>query len=79
MRLGLLVLLEAYRRQSGRCSCCARNSPRRFFEAAAGGDMDALLVMLAPDVIFHGAGGGKVQAIHAVVNPGELDHIRTCV
>jgi len=34
---------------------------RRFFEAAAGGDMDALLGMLAPDVVLHGDGGGKVQ------------------
>src|SRR6185437_11735162 len=30
---------------------------------AAGGDMDALLAMLAPDVVFHGDGGGKAQAI----------------
>jgi RNA polymerase sigma-70 factor (ECF subfamily) len=36
---------------------------RRFFEAAAGGDMDALLGMLAPDVVFHGDGGGKAQAV----------------
>jgi RNA polymerase sigma-70 factor (TIGR02957 family) len=36
---------------------------RRFFEAAAGGDMDALLGMLAPDVVFHGDGGGKAKAI----------------
>jgi RNA polymerase sigma factor (sigma-70 family) len=36
---------------------------RRFFAAAAGGDMDALLGMLAPDVVFHGDGGGKAQAI----------------
>lgn len=35
----------------------------RFFEAAAGGDMDALLGMLAPDVVFHSDGGGKAQAI----------------
>src|SRR5947209_4269933 len=34
---------------------------RRFFEAAAGGDMDALLGMLAPDVAVHGDGGGKAQ------------------
>jgi RNA polymerase sigma factor (sigma-70 family) len=34
---------------------------RRFFEAAEGGDLDALLGMLAPDVVFHGDGGGKVQ------------------
>jgi RNA polymerase sigma factor (sigma-70 family) len=36
---------------------------RRFFRAAAGGDMDALLTMLAPDVVFQGDGGGKAQAI----------------
>jgi RNA polymerase sigma-70 factor (TIGR02957 family) len=36
---------------------------RRFFEAVAGGDMDALLGMLAPDVTFHGDGGGKAQAL----------------
>jgi RNA polymerase sigma factor (sigma-70 family) len=36
---------------------------RRFFAAAAGGDLDALLAMLAPDVVFQGDGGGKAQAI----------------
>jgi len=36
---------------------------RRFFEAAAGGDMDALLGMLAPDVVLQADGGGKTQAI----------------
>jgi RNA polymerase sigma-70 factor (ECF subfamily) len=36
---------------------------RRFFEAAAGGDMDVLLNMLAPDVVFHGDGGGKAQSV----------------
>ncbi|MDR0342671.1 MAG: RNA polymerase sigma factor SigJ, partial [Nocardiopsaceae bacterium] len=36
---------------------------RRFFEAATGGDMDALLDMLAPDVVLHGDGGGKAQTI----------------
>jgi RNA polymerase sigma factor (sigma-70 family) len=36
---------------------------RRFFEAAAGGDMDALLGMLAPEVELHGDGGGKAQVI----------------
>ena len=36
---------------------------RRFFEAAAGGDMEALLGMVAPDVVFHGDGGGKAQAL----------------
>ena len=38
---------------------------RRFFEAAAGGDMDALLGMLAPDVVLYGDGGGKAQAVGA--------------
>jgi RNA polymerase sigma-70 factor (ECF subfamily) len=36
---------------------------RRFFEAAAGGDMDALLGMLAPDVVVQGDGGGKAQVL----------------
>jgi RNA polymerase sigma-70 factor (ECF subfamily) len=36
---------------------------RRFFAAAEGGDLDALLTMLAPDVAFNGDGGGKAQAI----------------
>ncbi|MFD9353416.1 RNA polymerase sigma-70 factor [Streptomyces sp. NPDC060031] len=36
---------------------------RRFFEAAEGGDMEALLGMLAPDVVFHGDGGGKARAV----------------
>jgi RNA polymerase sigma-70 factor (TIGR02957 family) len=36
---------------------------RRFFEAVSGGDMDALLGTLAPDVVFHGDGGGKAQAV----------------
>jgi RNA polymerase sigma-70 factor (TIGR02957 family) len=36
---------------------------RRFFDAAAGGDMDALLGMLAPDVVLYGDGGGKAQAL----------------
>lgn len=39
----------------------------RLFEAAAGGDLDALLGMLAPDVVLHGDGGGKAQAIGAPV------------
>jgi RNA polymerase sigma-70 factor (ECF subfamily) len=34
---------------------------RAFFDAAAGGDMEALLGMLAPDVVVHGDGGGKAQ------------------
>jgi len=40
---------------------------RRFFEAAAGGDMDALLTVLAPDVVFQGDGGGKAQSIGAAL------------
>ena len=32
---------------------------RRFFEAAAGGDMDALLGMLAPDVVLHGTAAAR--------------------
>ncbi|MFE6072128.1 RNA polymerase sigma factor SigJ [Streptomyces sp. NPDC056525] len=35
---------------------------RKFFEAAEGGDLEALLGMLAPDVVFHGDGGGKARA-----------------
>ncbi|MFE3504992.1 RNA polymerase sigma factor SigJ [Kitasatospora sp. NPDC059160] len=36
---------------------------RRFFAAAAGGDLTELLDLLAPDVVFHGDGGGKAQAV----------------
>jgi RNA polymerase sigma-70 factor (ECF subfamily) len=36
---------------------------RRFFAASAGGDLDALLAMLAPDVVFYGDGGGKAQSL----------------
>jgi RNA polymerase sigma-70 factor (TIGR02957 family) len=36
---------------------------RRFFAAAEGGDLDELLAMLAPDVVLHGDGGGKAQAL----------------
>ncbi len=36
---------------------------RKFFEASAGGDMNALLGMLAPDVVLHGDGGGNAQTI----------------
>ncbi|MFI6351989.1 RNA polymerase sigma factor SigJ [Streptomyces sp. NPDC050743] len=43
---------------------------RRFFEAAEGGDMDALLGMLAPDVVFQGDGGGKARALaRSVTDP----------
>ena len=35
----------------------------RFFTAAAGGDIDVLLELLAPDVVLIGDGGGKAQAL----------------
>ncbi|MFD5323274.1 RNA polymerase sigma factor SigJ [Streptomyces sp. NPDC127092] len=44
---------------------------RRFFTAAQGGDLDALLGMLAPDVVFHGDGGGKAQAMSRTVREAE--------
>ncbi|MET9670997.1 RNA polymerase sigma factor SigJ [Streptomyces sp. NPDC006475] len=36
---------------------------RTFFDAAAGGDLNALLKMLAPEVVFYGDGGGRARAI----------------
>jgi RNA polymerase sigma-70 factor (TIGR02957 family) len=36
---------------------------RRFFDAAAGGDLNALLELLAPDVVTVGDGGGKGRAL----------------
>ncbi|MDH6703762.1 RNA polymerase sigma factor (sigma-70 family) [Kitasatospora sp. MAA19] len=36
---------------------------RRFFAATEGGDLDALLDLLAPGVVFHGDGGGKARAL----------------
>jgi len=36
---------------------------RRFFEAAGGGDLNALLNLLAPDAVTIGDGGGKGQAL----------------
>jgi RNA polymerase sigma factor (sigma-70 family) len=44
---------------------------RRFFEAADGGDLDALLGMLAPDVVFQPDGGGKGQALAAPLHGRE--------
>ena len=44
---------------------------RRFFEAADGGDLDAVLGMLAPDVVFQADGGGKAQAIAAPLHGGQ--------
>jgi len=41
---------------------------RRFFAAAAGGEMDALLALLAPDVVFVGDGGGKALAVREPVH-----------
>jgi RNA polymerase sigma-70 factor (ECF subfamily) len=59
LSMAFLVLLEAE----------GEEFARRFFDAAAGGDMDALLGMLAPDVVFRDGGGdgdgdgGKAQAL----------------
>jgi RNA polymerase sigma-70 factor (ECF subfamily) len=36
---------------------------RRFFDAAAGGDLNGLLDVLAPDVVMVGDGGGKAWAL----------------
>ncbi len=36
---------------------------RRFLEATEGGDVDALLGLLAPDVVYRADGGGKARAI----------------
>ncbi|MFD4534519.1 RNA polymerase sigma factor SigJ [Kitasatospora sp. NPDC058397] len=36
---------------------------RRFFDATEGGDLDALLQILSPDIAFHGDGGGKARAL----------------
>ncbi|GHF82104.1 DNA-directed RNA polymerase sigma-70 factor [Kitasatospora xanthocidica] len=36
---------------------------RRFFAATEGGDLEALLELLAPDVVFHGDGGGKARSV----------------
>ncbi|MFJ7907402.1 RNA polymerase sigma factor SigJ [Kitasatospora sp. NPDC096204] len=43
---------------------------RRFFAVAEGGDLDALLGLLAPDVAFRGDGGGKARALaHCLTDP----------
>ncbi|MEU8691755.1 RNA polymerase sigma factor SigJ [Streptomyces sp. NPDC048665] len=48
----------------------------RFFAAADSGDLDALLGMLAPDVVFQGDGGGKAQALGAsVTEPRRIVHL----
>jgi RNA polymerase sigma-70 factor (TIGR02957 family) len=38
---------------------------RRFFAAADGGDLGALLRALAPDAVYYGDGGGKARAVAA--------------
>jgi RNA polymerase sigma-70 factor (ECF subfamily) len=51
---------------------------RRFFEAAGGGDLDALLGMLAPDVVFHGDGGGKARALgKSLTDPRRVGQLLT--
>jgi RNA polymerase sigma-70 factor (ECF subfamily) len=45
---------------------------RKFFEAAEGGDMDALLGMLAPDAVFYGDGGGRTRTIGKPVTESRL-------
>jgi RNA polymerase sigma-70 factor (ECF subfamily) len=42
---------------------------RRFFAACEQGDMDALLDLLAADVVFHGDGGGQAPRGAAVLRP----------
>ena len=51
----------------------ARNSPAGSSTPPRAGDLDALLTMLAPDVVF--LGDGTVQAIRSVVNPDKLGHL----
>lgn len=49
---------------------------RTFFEAAAGGELDALLDMLAPDVVYHGDGGGKARAVaRSVADPHRVGQL----
>ncbi|MFE9565681.1 RNA polymerase sigma factor SigJ [Streptomyces sp. NPDC006487] len=49
---------------------------RTFFEAAAGGEMDALLDLLAPDVVYRGDGGGKVRAVSkSVTDPHRVGRL----
>jgi RNA polymerase sigma-70 factor, ECF subfamily len=44
---------------------------RRFFAAADGGDVDALLRALAPDAVYYGDGGGKARALAAPMHGRE--------
>ncbi|MFD6981084.1 sigma factor-like helix-turn-helix DNA-binding protein, partial [Streptomyces sp. NPDC059956] len=49
---------------------------RTFFEAAAGGEVGALLDVLAPDVVYHGDGGGKARAVaRAVTDPHRVGRL----
>ncbi|MFD5462913.1 RNA polymerase sigma factor SigJ [Kitasatospora sp. NPDC127059] len=57
LALGTDTPLPAARRAEG------DELARRFFAVAAGGDLSELLGMLAPDVVFHGDGGGKAQSV----------------
>jgi RNA polymerase sigma-70 factor (TIGR02957 family) len=63
----------------GAMPACARRAEgeelaRRFFAAAAGGDLDALFALLAPDVVLHGDGGGKAAAIGQPLHGRERVH-----
>lgn len=44
-----------------------RAATERFMAAAAGGDLAALMAILAPDVTFHSDGGGRVRAARRLV------------
>lgn len=48
-----------------------RNITERFLEAAAGGDMEGLMALLAPDVDVISDAGGKAKAPRNVVNGAE--------
>ncbi len=56
---------RAARRFAAGCADRAQGEElaRRFFAAAAGGDISTLLDLLAPDVVTIGDGGGKAQAL----------------
>ena len=57
---------ERSRAESGELAC-------RFFAAAAGGELNSLLALLAPDVVFVGDGGGKALAVR---EPGHHGPVR---
>ncbi|MGW1773214.1 RNA polymerase sigma factor SigJ [Streptomyces sp. NPDC002104] len=49
---------------------------RTFFDAAAGGELDTLLDLLAPDVVYHGDGGGKARAVaRSVTDPHRVGQL----